>query len=98
MIKIMPDVLEDVKKHTHDPVIQDIFTLKAYENYSRELCESFAADPSLEFIGCIDRTEAKDCLEFYTREFKSIMNYLLETDRQLKEYMDVLEEMGLTDE
>ena len=56
--KIMPDVLEDVRKHTHDPVIQDIFTLKAYENYSRNLCEQFAADESLDVIGCIDRQEA----------------------------------------
>lgn len=42
--------------------------------------------------------EAKDCLDFYTRQFASIMEYLLKTDRQLKEYMDVLEEMGLTDD
>lgn len=96
--KIMPYDLEEVKKHTHDPIIQDAFLLKAYENYSRELCEEFAADPSLSTIRCMDRVEVKDCLDFYTRQFASIMDYLLKTDRRLKEYMDVLEEMGLTDD
>lgn len=96
--KIMPDVLEDVKKHTHDPIIQDAFRLKAYENYSRDLCDQFAANPSLTEIGCMDRVEVRDCLDFYTRQFASIMDYLLKTDRQLKEYMNILEKMNLTDD
>lgn len=58
----------------------------------------FAADPSLTIIHSVDRVEAKDCLDFHTRQFESIMAYLLQTDRQLKEYMDILEEMGLSDE
>lgn len=95
--KIFPDVLDEVKKHTHDPIIQDAFYLKAYQNYCQDLYDEFAADPSLTVIQCVDRVEAKDCLNFYTRQFAAIMAYLLQTDRQLKEYMDVLEEMGLSD-
>ena len=95
-VKIMPYDLEEVRRHTHDPIIRDAFLLKAYQNYSRELCKEFEADPSLTVIGCMDRVEARDCLGFYTRQFASIVEYL--TDRQLKEYMDVLEEMGLSDD
>ena len=72
--------------------------MKAYQNYCQELCDEFTADPSLTVIHSVDRVEAKDCLDFYTRQFASIMEYLLQTDRQLKEYMDVLEEMGLSDD
>lgn len=97
--KITPDVLKDMEKHTHDPLIQHVFLLKAYENHSREQCEQFAKDPSLDMIGsCISCQDAKDYLEFYANEFKLYMNYLLQTDRQLKEYMDVLKEMNLTDD
>lgn len=96
--KIMPYNLEEVRRRTHDPIIRDAFLVKAYENYSRCLCYEFAADPSLTIIHSVDRVEAKDCLDFHTRQFESIMAYLLQTDRQLKEYMDILEEMGLSDE
>lgn len=96
--KIMPYDLEEMRKHTHDPIIQDAFLVKAYQNYSRELCDEFAADPSLTVIGCVDSVEAKDCLDFYTRQFAAIMNYLLQTDRQLKEYMEVLEVLNLSDD
>lgn len=84
--KVTPDILKDMERYTHDPIIQDAFLLKAYENYSRDLCDQFAADPSLDVIGCIDREEAKACLNFYRHEFALIMDYLLKTDRQLKEY------------
>lgn len=96
--KIFPNDLEEARRHTHDPIIQDAFRLKAYQNYCQELCDEFAADPSLTVIHSVDRVEAKDCLDFYTRQFESIMTYLLKTDKQLKEYMDVLEEMGLSDD
>ena len=96
--KIMPDMLEEMNRHTHNPIIRDAFCLKAFQNYCQCLCDEFAADPSLCTIRCMDPMEAKDCLYFYTRQFTSIMDYLLKTDRQLKEYMDVLEEMGLSDE
>lgn len=96
--KIFPNDLEEVRRHTHDPIIQAAFRVKAFQNYCQELCDEFEADPSLTVIGCVDRVEAKDCLDFYTRQSASIMAYLLQTDRQLKEYMDVLEEMGVTDD
>lgn len=96
--KIMPYDLEKVRKHTHNPIIQDVFRVKAYQNYCQDLCDEFAADPSLTAIHSVDRVGAKDCLGFYTRQFASIMDYLLKTDRQLKEYMDILEKMGLSDE
>lgn len=97
-VKIMPYDLEEVRKHTHDPVIQDAFLLKAYQNYCQGLCDEFAADPSLTVIHGVDRVEAKDCLNFYTRQFASIMDYLLKTDRRLKEYQEVLEVMNLSDD
>lgn len=96
--KITPYDLEEMRKHTHDPIIRDAFLLKAYQNYCQDLCDEFATDPLLAVIGCVDRIEAKDYLNFYTRQFASIMEYLLKTDRQLKEYIDILEEMGLSDE
>lgn len=96
--KIMPYDLEEVRRHTHDPIIRDALRVKSYLNYSRCLCKEFEDDSSPCTIRCMDHIEAKDYLGFYTRQFASIMDYLLKTDRQLKEYIDVLEEMEVTDD